>query len=262
MHIVINAHKGTPPKKSIALSNGNHWLINYLLCTGYSSQNLPLGDFLAQYHQLSGNWIAVTPIHWDASHNCASIVASGWDLMLRAPESLSLFNDLASFYAEIGVKIFYHDAVTWLMNVDNLPPLQASYPHFLLNAPLMPALSTMDTTLYWQKNFTEIQMWLNTYPGNTNRSVQDTVNGLWFYGAGRWEPPKNPTFTDDKELCKRFPQLFQKLTGKKMKKDALLLLQNPEESISFANKHNVNWYWNDLAYRTPNAVWWKKWWKN
>jgi hypothetical protein len=275
MDIIINDRKNNPPEASKPLTTQGDYLINFLVSLGYDPMTPPLGDLLAHYHQLSGRWLAVAPIYWEASHNDAMIAAVGDDLEMTDADSRSLFHDVEAFLAEPGLPLYYHDKHTWLIRVDDKPEIKSKPVHVMRRLPMMPELHNMDSSLYWQGMLTELQMYLSSHPRNQQRSYPWPVNGLWIYGEGKLMPdlwcskasPKARILTDDNQWVSCFPNQISLLSSETpLTRDALLLIndgKNHYEKLDQVNKshQSVRWFWNDIAYSTAASGWWKTLWR-
>lgn len=239
------------PNSRPLTSHGSQWL-NFLYCLGYEQHNLPLGSFLARYHQLDGQWLVATPIRWEASHNNAMIAAAGQDLGLSESESKACFDLVAAYLAEEGLRLFYHDAYTWLVQVDTKPPLTADTPFAMRFQPMMEAMREMDSSLYWLRISTELQMLLTDHP----------FNGLWFYGAGQFDPAS----FNNKKIVTDNP-LLQAIISSQTRKSSghtLYLTDSLDQlsNLKQISKHKVRWYWNNNACTTARVGWWNFLWRN
>lgn len=126
---------------------------------------------------LQGNWLIVTPVHWQATHNDAIIMFCGDDLNLSEHQGRELFQEFADFVEGDGMKSHYHDACTWLIQTDGKPSINSVNPHDILNKSIGPYLKSLDSTHFWQRFITEIQM---LFSGSSRH--QSKVNGVWVWG--------------------------------------------------------------------------------
>lgn len=266
MDVIIKGNVDELPSESSPLETQNDWVLNFLVSLGYQANDPPIGDFLSQYHQLTGKWIVASPIHWEATHNDAMIIAEGASLTLTDEESRSLFADVAAFLREDGIELYYHNAHTWLVNVDNKPELVSPPPHLMLHHSMMPFLEKMDKTLYWQRIMTELQMFLSNKQGLGKHSV----NGLWFYGSGLFTMESNKKIiTDNQLLLNHFSPNCRDLTTDAIdtaSNDVILLITqqtsaNIDALRASLKKYAVRWFWNNKAYLTPANYWWRKLWR-
>lgn len=138
---------------------------------------------LIDCHSLNGDWIIATPIHWQATHNDAMIVALGDELQLTQDQAYAWFNVIAEFLAEVGISMHYHDCYRWLLSVDHKPTIISPSPYEIKHRSLMPFFAHMDPSHYWQGLLTEIQMFLSNHELN-NKQTPFTINGLWLYHQG------------------------------------------------------------------------------
>lgn len=266
MDVIINDNKDSPPLNSKLLNEQGSFELNFLSVLGFDIYNPPLGDFLRQYYQLDGNWVAVSPIHWQVTHNDALITLSGEALNLSQQESHEWFKVVAEFLSEEHLHLHYHDSVTWLLRVDNKPPIKSSPVHLLLNQSLMPHLEKMDATLYWQRLFTELQMFLSNHRLKHQRVNGPVINGLWIYGSGQFYLEKEVQ-TDDLQFLQAFSDKAGRfeLTKVQDNKGIVLLKHMTQRHLAeltdVFKDQNTNWYWNNKAYQTDKKRWWNKLWR-
>ena len=263
--IIINADTDRPPAGSKPLVGYSDWLVNFLARLGYESSHAPVADLLRQSHHLEGEWLIIEPIHWQASHNDAMIVASGRDLQLTDAESRAWFTAVADFLREDKISLHYHNAQTWLINVDGLPKITSKPIHLMSNQSMMPVIKEMDNTMYWQRLMTELQMFLSAHPYNVQREGLFPVNGLWLYGEGLFRfDSKQLIITDDEHFIASFPANIKPLSfAKPIDNDAIVLIndyqkmkQDHWDAITCNRK--IRWFWNNVAYSTRKKSWWSR----
>lgn len=160
-------------------------VVTFLTKMGYHQDSLPAGDVLRRLHHLEGKWFVVSPIHWQATHNDAMIVACGEDLNLSEAHSRQWFTVLADFLKDDEITLYYHDATTWLIQKKTAPSLNAKPAFLLLQQSLMPHLKALDATGFWSRLITEVQMLFSQYPVKG----EYPVNGIWIWGDGSLKPP-------------------------------------------------------------------------
>lgn len=141
---------------------------------------------LRDEHGLQGNWLIVTPVYWQATHNDAMIMTCGEALNLSEQQGIDLYNKFSCFVANDGMKTHYHDAFTWLLQTDGKPPIRSVNPYDIVLKSIGPYLKSLDSTLFWQRFITEIQM---LFSGSS--SHQSKVNGVWVWG----EEPQQRLFS-------------------------------------------------------------------
>ncbi|MGL6030059.1 MAG: hypothetical protein ACRC0B_02970 [Legionella sp.] len=178
MDVVINSECIQLPKHSVALETQGCALLNYLTCLGYTHNQMPLAALLAQSRALDGDWVVLSPVFWQASHNNAVIVATGDSLELSEDESRYWFELFSKVFAVGGDRTYFYDAHTWLFSGANMPGLYARPAVQLINQPIMPELSQLGDSMYWPKMFTEGQMF---FAAHADESI---INGLWAWGGG------------------------------------------------------------------------------
>lgn len=223
-----------------------------LTCIGYQT-DLPVADLLRRYHQLSGKWVLASPIHWSASHNDATLNGQASTLLLSDDESRLWFNQLCQFMQQAGINMHYHDAYTWLIQIEQAPNLTARSPSLLLNQSLKRELMSMDDTNFWQKWLTEIQMYFSSHPLNQKRTHTCDINGVWFWGAGRVEQSNRPLVCDQSlfELATHLSsdvRLYEE--NRALPKHAMVIFNDmsKEKYTAFTRqlrKKTTRWSWNN-----------------
>lgn len=264
MDVVINADMNGEFAHHSPLNGCSDWLPNFLSCLGFNEEQLPLGGLLQGYHQLAdGKWLVATPIHWQATHNDAMIIAAGRDLALTEEASRFWFAEIAAFLSADGIKLHYHDANTWFFNMDNKPDIHSKSPHLMLHQSMMPILNTLDKTLYWQRLLTELQMFISGHHNPPSLENQLSMNGLWFHGNEPFSiPASRSILTNDEHLLACFPNKIEPLTlDKKINKQALLMIQNDKKNTitdvqEYLRGYTVRWFWNNTAYKTQKLRCW------
>lgn len=151
MNVIINTESDCDSKEGKLLKSQGLAVLNLLACGGYDLVNPPIGNLLKSSHSLEGDWVVLTPMHWQASHNDAVIVALDKDLRVTDEEVKYWFDLYSAYLAEEGASLYFYDKYTWLLRVDDKPPLNAKPIYQVLNKSLMPELSQLDETMYWQK---------------------------------------------------------------------------------------------------------------
>ncbi|AWN74395.1 hypothetical protein LEAN103870_02940 [Legionella anisa] len=263
MRVVIDSECSSIPEKAKTLNSEGNVLLNFLLSLGYNPENPPAADLLKEYHNLEGGWLVLTPVHWEATHNDAMIVALGKDLQLEHHESKLWFNLFSQYLAEEGTVLYYHDAGTWLLNNHKNLSVNAKPPYRLLHQSLMPELTQLDKTMHWQKFITESQMLF------ASQSHQSLANGLWVWGDAKLKdkiPIKicvDEHFYSLAQICSTQVTLYSPAV---MLKDYQILLLTEFSMLSEQHqeelkKMTVHWYWNNLAYSTSANSWYARLWR-
>jgi len=268
MDIVINAEKGEQPLAPTGShaepSYGNYYQ-NILTCLGYSADNPPVADLLRRYHQLEGQWLIVSPIHWQATHNDAMIMACDDALNLPDKESRRWFKALADFLVHDNVTLHYHDAYTWLIQFEEPVSINARPVHMLLQQPMMQQLQALDSTLFWSKFLTENQMFFSEHSLNKTRVGRYPINGVWIWGGGDLKAQSSkPMVCSDEAThdlaCLLSTRVSRYEPNQKSPKDAVLLFSDFDEKQAFQfEKNTVRWYWNNVAYITKPKSWFARW---
>lgn len=278
MDVVINANKDNPPAGTAPLTTHSDFWLNALTQLGQDPVHTPLADLFRIHHKLDdGEWLIISPIHWQVTHNDAMITAYGDELNLDDAVARIWFAEISQFLAQDGFKLIYHSPYYWLLNAANKAPLTSPNLPLLKHQSLMPILAELDNTMYWQRLFTELQMFLASHPLNAARDRIIPINGVWFWGGGKLlataEQALRPIVTDDPIMQHAFTQClpvnFENLT---LNDDTLFAICYPEVELlrcdtncqrtleqleKITQKRKVNWYWNNMAYQVKRKPWYK-----
>ncbi len=263
MDVVINSDCSVIPEHSSVLTSQGAGYLNFLTCLGYDSLNPPAAELLRQLSHLDGNWLMVSPVHWQASHNDAFIVAAGKELGLGEDDSKTWFNLFANYLAHDDIRLYYYSAEYWLLRTNQHVPINAKPIHYMLNKSLMPELASLDPSMFWQKFITETQMFFASLPNETS------LNGVWVWGGAKLrEKNSKPICADEAflelaNLCSSNVSLYTHATD--LKKVEILLL-NDLDTLSDVHKvmlkKSANWYWNNSAYTYSDSNWITRLWRN
>ncbi|MGC1182848.1 hypothetical protein [Legionella sp.] len=262
MYLIINSECNFIPQEVQPLTSSGTALLNLLYCLGYDAQNPPLADLLRRVYSLQGNWLVLSPVHWQATHNDALIVATGKDLELQEDETKLWFDLFSDYLGAEGWRLYYHDAETWLLCDRENHPLKAKPPQQLLGKSLMSELTQLDHTLFWQKFITESQMLFASKPN------QSGVNGLWPWGNAKLID-KTITICADEFFLSMAKMCGTNVTkyspSIKLKEQQILLLTEfsilSEQHQEELKKLVVHWYWNNIAYTSSNSSWFIRLWR-
>ncbi len=250
------------------LNYTEHYHHQILNCLDYPESAPPVADVLRRVHDLAGSWLVVSPIYWEASHNDAMLLAVGEDLALSNEEGLAWFGIFAEFAKQDFSGVHYHDPYTWLIRIDQQPPLIAKPAHRLRHQSMMPELAVLDDTLFWQKRLTEVQMLFSQHPLNqARRGTKCLINGIWIWGYGVFKPTSSPIVSDSpgaQRLASVLSTQTYTVSDLNIYPDtALMLLENKTHlsEVQLKTKHQtVNWYWQNCAYQTSPQGWFKRLW--
>ncbi|KTD38457.1 hypothetical protein Lmor_0278 [Legionella moravica] len=264
MDVIINADCASLPLDVTPLKSMQQVSLNLLASLGYDPLNLPLADLLQNTHHLEGEWVVLSPIHWTASHNDAMIIAAGRDVQLSDDESLYWFKLLANYLQEDGLTLYYHDANTWLLHAVNKPPLNAKPAYCLYSHSLMPELAELDSTMYWQKFFTECQMFFASQPNSS------LLNGVWAWRGGTLSAKKSiPVCADEPffSMARACSNNVISYSPSVQLRDAQIILINDMESLDSQHRKELStmstrWYWLDSAYAYKKHNWFTRIWRS
>ncbi len=263
MNVVINSECTSVPTDGVLLTSEGQVLLNLLVSLGYDPLNPPLGDLLRKSHKLEGDWVILSPVHWQASHNDALIIAAGADLHITEQESRYWFQLLSDYVHGDGMTLHYHDQYTWLLDVTNKPCLNARSINRVINRSLMPELAQLDTTMFWQKFFTECQMFFASQPNTTS------INGVWAWGSGILSDEKAVSICSDEQfisiarICSDDATLYSHSSP--LPDSKIILLNTFSEMASehqqLLRKTPARWYWNNTAYSATCPNWFTRIWR-
>ncbi len=250
MDLIVNASKQTDVALSPSMA-----VVRLLKAFGYTDNALPVAELLARYHGLSGVWVVLSPIHWEATHNDA--------LMMQGDASRDLFDAFQAFVAEDGMQLYQHDENTWLLQCDAHPLPETIPLHMALQHSMRPMLKALETEPFWLRFLTEAQMFLSSY--------QHSINGVWFWGVSACHAPDNkPLVVCGDEAWVRAARL---LSTEVIMYQADMVL--PKQSVCFVpadvpdfletlafklDKQAVHWSFNDALYTTKPKRFWARLW--
>lgn len=260
MQVIINSIGSLIPEGSSPLNSQGHVALNLLTALGYKPENAPMADLLRSLAHLNGDWVVLSPILWEASHNDAMIVGTE----SSDEDAKCCFDLLADYIAEDGLTLYYHSPYLWLMSIDGKPYPNAKTVAQLIHRSLMPELAQLDSSMYWQKFFTECQMVFAAH------SKQSAFNGVWAWGAGRLEKKKNGFVCADEAsyaMAKECSERVALYTPDVHLKHYDVLLLNTMDSLSMAHQNEIKtssatWYWNNIAYACNKPNWFIRMWRH
>ena len=129
-----------------------------------------------------GAWLNVSPVHWEATHNNAMMVAAGVGLELSDIASKKLYDAFAAFLAEDNMQLHYCNANTWLLLCEHQEPPKTEGLDKALQCSMHALLATLKSTPFWLHFLTESQMFLS---GQPQEGATYPINGVWVWPAAR-----------------------------------------------------------------------------
>lgn len=263
MYLIINSECNSISDGVKPLVSEGTALLNLLHCLGYDTDDPPLADLLSKFYHVPGDWLVLSPIQCQATHNDALITAAGRSLEVQEADAQSWFSVFSDYFAAEGMKLHYHDEKTWLLHDPQKHPLKAKPAHRLLNKSLVPELAGLDQTLFWQKFITESQMLFASQP---NHSM---MNSLWPWGSAKLADKKDTVICADEyflpsaKLCSVNVNLYS--PSIKLKEQHIVLI-NDRSVLSAQHLHelkklSIDWYWNDTAYASNWGNWFTRLWR-
>lgn len=264
MKVIINNHSEAIVSEAELLTSQKHAMLNLLFNLGYDSTNPPLASLLSRLRGLEEGSVILSPVHWQATHNDAMIIATDKDLNLTESESQRSFQLVADYLAEEQMHLHYYDAGTWLLTASQKPSLQAKPVYQMMNQSLMPALAALDATLYWQKIFTECQMLFAAH------SPSSAINGVWIWGGAKLKEAKSISICADErmlpvaQMCSKEVVAYK--PSVKLKDFEIVLL---DDLSNLSDSHQIElktipaqWYWNNTAYTHSEPNWFTRLWRH
>ena len=255
MNIILNTTLDHIPDGFEPIPHQGNYYHNILSSLGYPDDRPPLADLLRRYHGLEGTWLVASPIHWQATHNDAMIIASGDDLQLSEDDGRRWFDVFQAWMSLENIPVFYHDVNTWLIQCDDKPALDTKPVYVLHDQSLISELRQLDSTFYWQRLITESQMLLSEHTLNKVRDSLPAINGVWCWGGGELDHKEEDIFVFSDEPSMALAHILSPNVG-------LATLACPENSLVLLHqlipnelslvkkqptKQNIQWYWNNLA---------------
>ena len=251
MEVILNASKQADETQLKSMA-----VVRLLKAFGYTDNALPVAEILARYHNLSGMWTVLSPVHWEATHNDALMTSGG-------EASRDLFDLFQAFVAEEGMQLHYHDASTWLLQCVAHPLPETKSLHQVLNHSMRPLLKALETEPFWLRFLTEAQMFLS--------QQEAFVNGVWFWGSSPCRvPDNNPLIVCEDEAwisaaslistdvqCYQSDMVLPKKGVCFVPQNALEMFENLKTK---SDKQQVIWSFNDITYTTkPKNLWARLW---
>ena len=129
-----------------------------------------------------GAWLIVSPVHWEATHNNAVIVAGGDALNLTEELSRKLYTAFAAFLAEENMQLHYCNAGTWLLLCEDQAPPNTQALDKALQRSMHTLLASLKNTPFWLRFMTESQMF---FSGQVQEDAVYPVNGVWVWPAAQ-----------------------------------------------------------------------------
>ncbi len=257
IHVIINALKNsTSPDDSKGL-----WQLNLLKANGQTG----LGAFLAQQMGLpSGQWIVVSPVHCQATHNDAMIIATCQEFEWQSAME-DYYQSFMKWMAQDGIAVHRFSNAIWLMDASHFPELSTLPLDDMHHRSLQPYLSNLPSP--WLKWWTEVQMMLHGVRGQGPYAV----NAVWPWGGGKlpafdaiWTLSENKLY---REMSKIYPQVTVWQSHDKLNGQAFFLIEDSEQAL--LPKHPLNqfvshWWWLDSNEEKSAKTMWdtlKGWWK-
>jgi hypothetical protein len=267
MNIVVNSCIDKTPEGAISIHGQNDYYLNVLSCLDYDKSKPPIADLLRKIHGLEGDWLVVSPIYWQATHNDAMILAAGLGFGLSEEEGRKWFLELQKFVAGEDIKVHYHNPYTWLIQAKNHLTNNSCSLDSLLHKSLMPELEALDDSLYWQRFITESQMFLNNHILNKDKQGQYYINGFWVWGGGSIQSGNKKAIVAYDDEAQNLANILtsdkvcQYLESEKLSSKSVILCSSADILLSLPRniiKKEVYWYWNNFAYKIQPKNWFRK----
>lgn len=136
--------------------------------------------------KMQGALICADPIHLRADRDTAKLVPAAI-LSLTEAEVDALLLDINTFLAADNLQLWRSDTCHWFMQGQDGSELLSYPPEFLAQRNASAFLPEGQTSAYWKRLMTELQMLLHAHPVNAERERRGLmpVNSLWFWGGAR-----------------------------------------------------------------------------
>ncbi len=262
MKIIIPENIETLPERSISLPHAGDYYLNILSCLGYAPEKAPVADLLKEVHGLTGEWLVVSPIYWQATHNDVLVMAYGKQLQSYEDEGLAWYSAFQELARSWDFETFYHDEWTWLVRPKQAPEMDAKPISRLLHRSMMPELQTLDKTMCWQRQLTEAQLFFSAHVLNRQRPAHFPINGVWFWGQGLFKQGSCQIVIQNDALMTLAKTLSHHvqiaLEKRRYSEDTLLLINYlDDDTLKMINPRRSHiWYWNNQTYRIKQKPWW------
>jgi len=226
---------------------------------GYTARSAPVADLLKRYYGLSGDWSIASPIHWQVTHRDATIRYADSMLELSENESKRLFTAFSSFIEQYGMQLYYHDAVTWLIQAKSHPIPVTTPVHLLIDKSMSPELRMLESTPFWLRFITESQMFFS--------SMKSDVNGLWLWGGQAPEKSASSRpliFCADEHWLVSASHISKTLScfdaSSRIIRNSVYYVANAHwmkvcHLEQYLSKYHVRWHWNNVTYVSKPNSW-------
>lgn len=268
--VILNSKMENPPESAEVFSRHGDVYLHLLMALGHSSEHPPMAQAFSRMLGLEGEWFVLSPIHWEATHNDALIMACGEELELTDKESRSFFDALATFLSADGFELRYVNESHWLISRNAKPIPSSPSVYHMLQRSMLPALSSLDDSMFWQHFITECQMLFSGHPLNQQRRIENKLlmNGVWIWGAGQLNMlDKSLTTTADylkfAEVCSSKQSILK--SEQRLKEfDALVLddldALSKQQALQLEGLES-RWYFNNVCYKLKKPSWWQRFWR-
>ena len=260
MDVVINSDYPFSQTSIQPIKGSLNYYQHILSCLGYQADNPPVADLLRLYHDLEGQWLVVSPTAWQATHNDVILQTCSRQDGFTEEASRYLFDLFSTSATAEGMQTFYHDAFTWLLQCDGKPFISSLSVDRLQNQSLFGHIKALDSSLFWQRFITEIQMLFSSHKMSTE--TETPVNGIWIWGAGQLNKPSDRLILvsgqNEEALAKYLSTTIKTLSTNIISKRALILFEFTDERTLLDLEHGLrryatNWYWNNVAFHTKST---------
>lgn len=261
MDVVVNQNAENINIEQLELTS-----FHYNILRSQSVENpMAFAELLCRLYHIKEKAIILSPIHWEASHNNAMVVAAGADLLLDEDDARALFERLKDYFEPLGYKMQFHDPFHWLLYGEGLPPVCSPPVYELRGKAMLPLLERLDSSLYWQKLLTETQMLLAQEKINHHRAEKGLamVNGVWPWGDGQLSvrSTRAVVLKHYMPLAKFCYSQVALLDSQTSFKDKDVLIIDNMDALSPQQRHKINkmncrlFYNNALIIKKKRPLW-------
>jgi len=135
-------------------------------------------------------WVRADPVHLEARGDHL-LLADSASMAIEPEEAASLVAGLNAHFARDGIEFIAPHPGRWYARVRVEPRLRTMPASGAARRPLREVLPAGEDAPRWRSLMNEAQMLLHAHPCNELREARGTptVNGVWFWGAGRARRP-------------------------------------------------------------------------
>ena len=250
LHIIVDAPHGDDSIEAKPFYSEQLWQMNLFNAMNHAQG---VAQFLAQQKGLSeGNWHLASPIHWEATHNDAMIVAEG-ARHCSSEDLTHFFQVFQGFLERDDLLVRQITPGLWLFDAKQLQVCPVPSLDAVMHRSLQEYLQMMSTE--WRTWFTEIQMLFHSaFPG-----TNPIINGVWPWGAGAFQLPNQlhclGEFSDFNTTVWDPSQALPKSGVLLVSAEHASIIENLIKQKK-AKHMAITWWWTNKNYQVlPDSLW-------